>query len=141
VLPVGLTYVTDSATDSDEFTFVSYNAATRTLTWTAEDVTKSGTLEYQAKVDVGASKLAQPLTNVATIDSDQTEPDSDTSDVFVPVIPLVETAPPTDVLVTPEGPSAPGSSLLLILAVLGGIVLVIGFVTPVPAVVRRRNRR
>ena len=62
------------------------------------------------------------------------------SDVFVPVIPLVETAPPTDVLATPEGPSAPGSSLLLILAVLGGIVLVIGFVTPVPAVVRRRNR-
>ena len=29
----------------------------------------------------------------------------------------------------------------LILAVLGGLILVIGFVTPVPEVVRRRNRR
>ena len=71
VLPVGLTYVTGSATNSrPEFTFVSYTAATRTLLWTAENVTASGTVTYQAKVDIGAAKLAQPLTNVATIDSD-----------------------------------------------------------------------
>jgi len=100
-----------------------------------------GIATVKVKIDTGASKLAQPLENTATIDSEETEPDSDTSVVFVPVIPLVETAPPTDVLATNEGPSAPGSSLLLILAVLGGIVLVIGFVTPVPAVVRRRNQR
>jgi hypothetical protein len=96
---------------------------------------------YQAKVDVGASELAQPLENIATIDSDQTEPDDDVSDVFVPVIPQAETAPPTDVLADPEGPSAPGSSLLLVLAVLGGLVLAIGFVTPVPQAIRRRNGR
>jgi uncharacterized repeat protein (TIGR01451 family) len=141
VLPVGLTYVTGSATNSDEFTFVGYDSATRTLKWTAPTVTKSGTVTYQATVDEGAAELPQPLENVATIVSDQTPPDDDTSDVFVPTVPEAETAPPTDVLAAPEGPSAPGSSLLLVLAVLGGIVLAIGFVTPVPAVVRRRNRR
>jgi hypothetical protein len=85
-----------------EFTFVSYTAATRTLLWTAENVDASGTVTYQAKVDIGAAKLAQPLTNVATIDSDQTEPDSDTSDVFVPAPPKVETGPPTDIEVLEE---------------------------------------
>lgn len=141
VLPEGLTYVDGSATNSDEFTFVSYDDTTRTLTWTAANVTKSGSLSYEATVDKGASELPQPLENVATIKSDQTPPDSDTSDVFVPTIPKEETAPPTDVLAAPQGQSAPGSSLLLTLAVLGGIVLVIGLVTPVPAVVRRRKDR
>ena len=79
--------------------------------------------------------------NVATIDSDETQPDDAASDVFVPVVPLAETAPPTDVIASDDGPSAPGFSLMLILAVLGGLILVIGFVTPVPEVVRRRNRR
>ena len=145
VLPVGVTYVEGSATNNAEFTFQApFDATTRTLTWTAANVTASGTVTYQATVDVGASELSQPLTNIATIDSAQTEPDSDTSDVFVPVIPLGETdvpsAPPTDLQV-PGGESAPGSSLVLLLAVLGLLVLGIGFVTPVPAVIRRRNRR
>ena len=38
-----------------------------------------------------------------------------------------------------EGQS--GSSLPLILAILGVILLAVAFVTPVPAPVRRRNRR
>jgi uncharacterized repeat protein (TIGR01451 family) len=143
VLPVGLTYVAGSATNSAEFTFVAYNGTTRTLTWTAATVTASGTVTYKAKVDIGAAELEQPLTNVATIDSDQTEPDSDTSDVFVPVPPLAEThvptAPPTDTIEPTEGQS--GSSLPLVLAVLGVILLAVAFVTPVPATVRRRNRR
>ena len=143
VLPVGLTYVAGSATNSSEFIFVAYNGTTRTLTWTAATVTASGTVTYKAKVDIGAAELEQPLTNVATIDSDQTEPSSDTSDVFVPVIPEAEThvptAPPTDTLEPTEGQS--GSSLPLVLAVLGVILLAVAFVTPVPATVRRRNRR
>ena len=61
--------------------------------------------------------------------------------MFVPVVPLAETAPPTDVIASHDGTNAPGFSLTLILAVLGGLILVIGFVTPVPEVVRRRNRR
>ena len=68
---------------------------TRTLTWTAATVTAGGTVTYKAKVDVGAAELDQPLTNVATIDSAQTEPDHDTSEVFVPVPPAVETSVPT----------------------------------------------
>ena len=104
----------------------------------------SGTLGYRATVDVGASELSQPLTNVATIDSDQTQPNEASSDVFVPVIPLpathVPTPPPTDTL-QDSTPSAPGSSLWLLLAVLGALVLGVGFITPVPEAVRRRNRR
>jgi uncharacterized repeat protein (TIGR01451 family)/fimbrial isopeptide formation D2 family protein len=144
VLPVGLTYVEGSATNSAEFIFVPpFNTTTRTLTWKAANVTASGTVTYKAKVDIGAAELEQPLTNVATISSDQTEPSSDTSDVFVPVPPLAEThvptAPPTDTIEPTEGQS--GSSLPLVLAVLGVILLAVAFVTPVPATVRRRNRR
>ena len=68
----------------------------------------------------------------------------DTSDVFVPVIPEGETdvpsAPPTDTL-EPTETSQPGSSLPLILAILGIFLLAVAFVTPVPAPARRRNRR
>ncbi len=145
VLPEGLTYVDGSATSNAQFIFQAYDTTTRTLTWKAATVTASGTLTYKVTVDVGASELTQPLENVATIDSDQTEPADDTADVFVPVIPQAETSkptpPPTDILVAPEGPSTTGFSLLLILAVLGGLVLTLGLITPVPAVVRRRNRR
>ena len=141
VLPVGVTYVNGSASSNDEFTFKSYDSATRTLTWTADAVTKDGTLTYEAKVDKGASALQQPLENLATIDSNETAPDSATSDVFVPAPPKAETAPPTDISSATEGQSAPGFSLLLTLLVLGGIVLAIGFVTPVPASIRRRKDR
>jgi hypothetical protein len=37
--------------------------------------------------------------------------------------------------------SQPGTSLPLILAILGVILLAVAFVTPVPATARRRNRR
>ena len=144
VLPVGLTYVADSATNGGEFIFQAYDPITRTLTWTAATVSASGTVTYKAKVDKGAAALDQPLTNVATIDSDQTEPSSDTSDVFVPVPPLAEThvptAPPTDTLESSDTTPS-GTSLPLILAILGVILLAVAFVTPVPATVRRRNRR
>ena len=109
VLPIGLTYVEGSATNSAEFTFVPpFNTTTRTLTWTAANVTASGTVTYKAKVNKGAAALDQPLTNIATIDSAQTAPSSDTSDVFVPVPPLAEThvptAPPTDTRRPDGGP-------------------------------------
>jgi hypothetical protein len=144
VLPQGLTYVDQSATSNLEFTFVSYDSTTRTLTWTAATVTKSGSLSYKNTVDTGASVLPQPLENVAVIKSDQTPPSSDTSDVFVPAPPAHETnkptPPPTDTL-APTGPSNPGSSLMLIMAALATLILGLSFVTPVPAAVRRRNRR
>src|SRR6187401_1904514 len=64
VIPAGLTYVTGSATNSGEFTFAGYDSATRTLSWIALHVTTSGSVTYQATVDVGAAALQQPLRNV-----------------------------------------------------------------------------
>ena len=84
VIPSGLTYVSGSASSDSTFTFAGYDSATRTLSWTADSVSASGSVTYQATVDEGAAELEQPLENVATSDSDDTEPDSDTSVVFVP---------------------------------------------------------
>ncbi len=83
---------------------------------------------------------------MATIDSDQTEVDDATSDLFVPAIPEAETSKPTppqtDVFDGNGGATGgPGTSLLLMLGILGGLVVGLAFVTPVPEVVRRRNRR
>ena len=147
VLPLGLTYVDGSATGDAQFTFEGYDDATRTLTWTATDVSESGAVSYQATVDEGAAEISQPLVNVATIDSDETEPDSDDSDVFVPTTPAAATGtpritlPPTDTLDAPQDAGNPGFSLMLILLALAAFVIVIGFVTPVPASVRERDRR
>ena len=150
VLPVGITYVVDSASDSEnnEFIFQGYDDATRTLTWTAEDVTEDGSVTYQATIDEGAAELDQPLVNVATIDSAETEPDDDDSPVFVPTIPAGATAtpritlPPTDTLASDTPASSnPGFALMLVLLALAAVTLVLGLVTPVPVSVRERSRR
>jgi fimbrial isopeptide formation D2 family protein len=142
VLPNGLTYVAGSATSDSQFTFQGFDAGTRTLTWTAAEVDASGSVTYQAKVNTGAAGLQQPLHNVAVIDSDDTEPDSDGSDVFVAPPPQAETAPPTDVAGT-EGSSAPGGSMLLVLMALAAIAVAVVFVTPAGTLkrVRERSRR
>lgn len=145
VLPAGLDYVGGSATDNDEFTFVSYDPATRTLRWTAPTVTKDGSVTYQVTATAGASDLTQPLVNVATIVSDETDPDTDQEDVWVEPPPLSETAsprvtlPPTSSLDT--GSSQPAPSLLLILALLAGVLLVAVVLTPASGRSRRRNPR
>jgi len=148
VLPVGVTYVDGSATDDAQFTFQGYDDATRTLLWTAENVSEDGSVTYQATIDEGAAELDQPLVNVATIDSAETEPDDDDSPVFVPTVPAGATAtpritlPPTDTFTShTPAPSNPGFALMLALLALAAVVLVIGFVTPVPVSVRERSRR
>ncbi len=146
-LPEGLAYVAGSATNNDEFTFDSFDATTRTLTWKAATVTKDGAVTYQAQVLTGAAELSQPLVNVAAIDSDETDKDTDDAAVGVVPPPLEETAtpkitlPPTSTIDGNGQSTSAGSSLMLILLALGGFVLVLGFVTPVPERVRRRNRR
>jgi uncharacterized repeat protein (TIGR01451 family) len=144
VLPAGIDYVTGSATSNAEFTFNGYDSGTRTLTWLATDVTTSGSVSYKATAAVGAAGLPQPLENTATISSDETGPDSDTSHVFVVVPPLAETsvpntAPPTDIAGSTDG-SASGTSMLLILLALAGFALAVVFVAPTPASVRKRLR-
>ncbi len=148
VLPLGYTYVANSATASTpggEFTFVSFTAATRTLRWTAATVTQDGSVTYQVTVAVGAAELPQPLVNVAVIDSNETNPDDDDQPVLVQEPPAPATAtpritpPPTDL--AQQAPSNPGFGLMLALLGLAGFVLAIGYMTPVPARARRRNRR
>jgi len=144
VLPVGVTYVSGSASSNAEFTFQSYDSGTRTLTWTATEVTADGSVTYQATVDEGATELAQPLENTASIVSDETEKDSDISDVFVAPPPQAETsvpntAPPTDTFGSTDS-AAPGASMLLILLALAGIALAVMFVAPTPASIRKRMR-
>jgi Domain of unknown function DUF11 len=141
VLPKGVTYKNGTASSDSQFTFDNYDTTTRTLTWKAAgEVTEDGTLTYDATIDAGAAEFAQPLVNVATIDSDETEPASDTSPVFVPPTPLDLTPPPTDALAPSATPSNPGFALMLILLSVGAFALAIGFVTPVPEHVRRRDR-
>lgn len=150
-LPNGLTYVAGSASSDAQFTFQGYDSGTRTLTWTAASVTGTGSVTYQATVDAGAAGLAQPLENVATIKSDETAEDTDTSDVFVSAPPLGETsppgggvggqtAPPTDIQVGGSNAGA-GSSLPLILVLLSILVAVVLVVTPTPSFLRRRDPR
>jgi uncharacterized repeat protein (TIGR01451 family) len=147
VLPAGLEYVAGSATGNAQFTFVSYTPATRTLLWTAPTVSADSSVTYRVTVLAGANSLPQPLVNTATIDSAETSPSSDTDQVLVEAPVLAATAtpritlPPTSTLDGPEGTSGPGSTLMLVLLGLAGLVLAVAVVTPVPARARRRMRR
>jgi len=150
VLPQGLEYVAGSAAGDSHFTFDSYDPATRTLTWKAavlldpetdETNEVDGAVTYDVKVLESAPEFAQPLVNVATIDSDQTEPDSDTASVAVLAPPQELTPPPTSTITPQSAPSNPGFGLMLILLGVAGLALGIGFITPVPERVRRRDRR
>jgi fimbrial isopeptide formation D2 family protein/uncharacterized repeat protein (TIGR01451 family) len=144
VLPAGVTYTAGTATDSTEFEFVSYDSGTRTLTWDADTVTMSGSVTYQATIDTGAAALTQPLTNTATIDSEETSPDSDTSNVFVAPPPHGETfqptPPPTDAAGTSGDSSATTGTMLLVLLVLVGVGLAMVFAGPTPDWIRNRRR-
>ena len=51
------------------------------------------------------------------------------------------TLPPTDTLTSDEVSSNPGQALMLILLGLAGLAITIGFMTPVPVRVRRRDRQ
>ena len=146
-LPNGLDYVVGSATNNAQFTFVSYTAATRTLTWTAPVVSTDGSVTYKVTVLAGSFNLPQPLVNTATVDSNETNKDDDTANVLVQVVlaatatPVV-TLPPTDTLDNSDQvPSNPGFGLMLALLVLAGIGLVAGYLTPTPGRVRREEVR
>ena len=143
VLPQGLDYVVGSAAGDANFTFDSYNATTRTLTWKAATLPDpaNGTVTYNVKVLATAPDFAQPLTNLATIDSDQTAPDSDTADVAVLAPPEALTPPPTSTITPSTQTSNPGFALMLILLGVAALTLIIGFVTPAPARATRRRDR
>ncbi len=97
-------------------------------------------MTYDVVVLEAAAEEVQPLVNVATIDSDETEPDSDDRSVAALPSVLALTPPPTSTLTPETGTSNPGFSLMLVLLGLAGLALGVGFVTPVPERVRRRDR-
>ncbi|MCI0345696.1 MAG: DUF11 domain-containing protein, partial [Chloroflexi bacterium] len=137
-IPAGLEYVTDSATTNAEFDQVSYDPATRTLTWLADVVSVDGSVSFQVTVLESAPDIGV-ITNVATIDSDDTEPDDDDAVVLVQEV-LDITNPPTSTIDNPrQTTSNPGFSLMLILLALAAFALSLGYVTPVPERARRRT--
>lgn len=143
VLPQGLAFVAGSAHGNADFGDGVYVSATRTITWLATGVLSDpadGNLTYQVKVLTTAPDFQQPLVNLATIDSAETGPDSDTASVSVLAPPLELTPPPTDTFTPETAPSNPGFTLMLVLLGMAGLALGIGFVTPAPVRVRRRNR-
>ncbi|TMD32221.1 MAG: DUF11 domain-containing protein [Chloroflexi bacterium] len=144
-LPAGMTAPT-SISDGGV-----YDAVTNTITWhlgTIAGPDDSGFVTYNVKVKAADAALAQPLRNVATIKSDETPEDSD--DAVVAVQGEVKQSTPTPRVTPPNTstgdapsgtPGNPGVNLMLILLTLGAVTLVVGFLTPAPATVRRRNRR
>jgi fimbrial isopeptide formation D2 family protein/uncharacterized repeat protein (TIGR01451 family) len=147
VVPAGLEYVVGSATSDAQFTFTSYTAATRTLTWNAPLVSADGTLSFKVTVLATAPSQAQPIVNVAAIDSDETDRDDDDAIVLVQAVlaatatPVV-TLPPTDTIDSgDQAPSNPGFGLMLALLVLAGFGLVLGYLTPTPGRTRREEVR
>ena len=124
----------------------TWNATTRSITWKWATLSASGAVSYKVVVLTGADALAQPLTNVASIVSDQTAPASASREVAVAGQVLAATStprvtpPPTDTSSVPQG-SGTGNNLMLVLLALAGFGLFLGFVTPKPARARQRNRR
>ena len=149
-VPAGLEYITGSATGDANFTFDSYDATTKTLTWKAATLPDpaDGSLTFQVKVLEAAAEIGI-VDNVATIQSDQTPPDE--GEVPVGVLPPPEaltpppaiTPPPTDSLSSQTATGNPGFALMLILLVVGGLALTIGVLTPAPDHLRnqRKDRR
>ncbi len=78
VIPDGLTYVADSASDGGV-----YDAATHTLTWTFPSLSDaSGTVSFETSTDADAA-IGIPIENVAVIDSDETAPDDGRDSITV----------------------------------------------------------
>jgi uncharacterized repeat protein (TIGR01451 family) len=145
-LPEGVTYVEGSATSDGQFDFVSYTAnliegdgISGTLVWEADEVTESGSLSYKATADEGSAELAQPLRNLAVVDSDQTPEDGAQSDVFVNPPPEALTPPPTDA--SGRGQAETGMNLAIAALILGGIGFLATFLRPAPVRVRARRPR
>ena len=144
-LPKGLEYVDGTALGNADFDNGTYDATTRTITWHAKGVLPdpaNGTVTYDVKVADNAPEFSQPLVNLATIDSAETAPATDTASVAVLAPPEQATAtPPATSTLTPEvAPSNPGLALMLVLLAIAGLTLGIGFITPAPERVRRRDR-
>ncbi len=128
-----------------------YDEATRTITWligTGDDprtLSASGSVSYSVVVLEGADELEQPLTNVATIASDATDPASDRQQVAVAgqveeatATPKTITPPPTDALGLVGGSGS--DNWRIVLLAIAGLLAAILLLTPAHKAVARRRR-
>jgi uncharacterized repeat protein (TIGR01451 family) len=144
-IPAGLAYVAGSATGDTNFSAGVYDDTTRIITWNEPDPTvalpdpANGSVTFKVKVLKAAAEIGI-IDNVAVIDSAETLPDQ--GEVAVGVLPPPEalTPPPTDTITPQTATSNPGFALMLNLLCVAGLTLGIGFITPAPARVRRRDR-
>ena len=113
------------------------------LTWQADSLPDPahGSVTFKVRVLAGAADVAQPIVNTATIDSDETQPDSDTAAIAVLPAPEALTPPPTNTLSATPVASNPGFALMLILLGVAGVIAIVGLVTPAPGTRRRSRRR
>jgi len=113
------------------------------LTWQADTLPDPahGSVTFKVRVLAGAADVAQPIVNTATIDSDETQPDSDTAAIAVLPPPEALTPPPTSALGPETSAGNPGLALMLVLLGVAGVIGVVALVTPAPGTRRRRNFR
>ena len=69
-IPAGLSYVDGSASDAG-----TYDAGSRTLSWTFASLTAGGSVSFETTVDASVGG-GVTIENVTTIDSDETVPDN-----------------------------------------------------------------
>jgi hypothetical protein len=119
VVPTGFTFL--SAADGG-----TLGADGKTVTWDLGELTASGSVSFQTTVDVANISRTGPTTNVATISSDQTEPDNgeDSVTVSVNAPPLAgnpSSTPAGQVPNTAMGPIGAAPTVLIALVLLGSL--------------------
>jgi uncharacterized repeat protein (TIGR01451 family) len=119
-VPTGLVFVAGSAGTG------SYDSGSKTITWDLGDLAASGSVSFQTTVDVATISRSAATVNVATIQSDQTEPDSGQDSVTVSVTapPLAGNPTPTPAGQVPNtamGPLGGAPTVLLTLVLLGSL--------------------
>ena len=140
VLPEGVTYVDGTASSDAQFTFVDYRRREPDADLDGCRCVRNGTLTYDVDVIEGAAELESAAHQRGDDRLRRDGADDDDSPVFVPPVPLELTPPPTDALAPSATSSSPGFALMLVLLAIAGLALSIGFITPVPESVRRRDR-
>lgn len=119
VVPTGFTFL--SAADGG-----TLGVDGKTVTWDLGELTASGSVSFVTTVDVANISRTEPTTNVATISSDQTEPDNgqDSVTVSVNAPPLAgnpSSTPAGQVPNTAMGPIGAAPTVLIALVLLGSL--------------------
>jgi uncharacterized repeat protein (TIGR01451 family) len=114
------------------------------ITWNLKDVANGSTITYTASIAAGtvtgSYKNVAVITQGPCVDTECTDNSVvNTGQVEAATGTPTITPPPTDTL--PSEPGQTGSSLLLILFAITGLVAALGVLTPAPARVRRQRRR